>query len=185
MDDPSPEHTEPTPVSTVDHPQQKPDPNAAAIAREAATPQPSEFGPHAPDSLAIDPKTRERGKAEFTTGDSLKDIIGKSFFVADDAEEKELIQIDPRVLQLHYSDGSIITVRLEARKGEWNAVDALPADDKVRENLNDKYRDAKKAREDQLENAAKAHQENDVPQQQNAPEQNAPQEYQQYQENAV
>jgi hypothetical protein len=140
----------------------RPDPNAEAIEREAATPQVAEVG-RAPDSLGI-PEDQRPGSP--VQPGPLIEVAKQVYYVADDSGEPELHRLDDKTYALHYEDGSIVTLRLEAKPGRWHSVGPQVFTDETRAELNKRHSAAKKAEQDQLtaakalkEDAAKAREE--------------------------
>jgi hypothetical protein len=64
-------------------------------------------------------------EAEFvpTTATTLDELVRNAFFVADSIDAPVVEVVNPHAINLHYpADGSLATVRIEARPGAWGGI---------------------------------------------------------------
>lgn len=77
----------------------------------------------------------------------LVELAKKFFWIADDAGEPT-VDTGTNSVFLHYEDGSQISVKFEARPGDYQSIGRAAATEDESEARNKKYQEAKKVRED-------------------------------------
>jgi hypothetical protein len=60
---------------------------------------------------------------DFTPASTLDELVKAAFFVAEGIDAPEVDAVSPNHLNLHYpADGSLVSVRIEARPGAWGGI---------------------------------------------------------------
>ena len=86
--------------------------------------------------------------AEFTLASTIDELIKSAFFVAASIDEPIVDAIDRHRLNLHYpADGSLVTIRIEARAGAWGGIGPLSLSPEEDTDRNARYDEAKAAAE--------------------------------------
>jgi hypothetical protein len=68
---------------------------------------------------------------------SIKELIGKAFFIADGIGDPEVRYESARTVSLYFpSDDSMVIIRIEARPGRWGGVSTFQLGDKGKEAAN-------------------------------------------------
>jgi hypothetical protein len=84
----------------------------------------------------------------FTPASSVDELIRAAFFVAASIDTPVVDAVDPHRLNLHYpADGSLVTVRIEARPGLWGGIGPKPSTPEEEAARNQRYDEAKAAAE--------------------------------------
>lgn len=102
--------------------------------QESQTQNPSQVGqlstPDNPPSAGVSQSRALSGKsapkaAEFvpTTATTIEEVLRAAYFVAAGIDAPVVEVVNPHVINLHYpADGSLATVRIEARSGAWGGI---------------------------------------------------------------
>lgn len=138
----------------------------------AAMVAPTPAIPGRPETSAPPPNVVQRQQAglqPLPTGDELQEleidgealipIIEKMYWIADEAGEPS-IRTGLNQVSFTYPDNSVVVVRFELRSGEYGAIGPIAAGDTESKLRNDQFNNAKKLREERLEAAKQAEQEN-------------------------
>jgi hypothetical protein len=99
------------------------------------------------------PTDEEMKELEVEAG-PLVELAKKFFWIADDAGDPT-VDTGTNSVFLHYPDGSQVSVRFEARPGDFQSIGRAAATDDESEARNQKYADAKKVRDEKRANAQK------------------------------
>ena len=102
---------------------------------------------------------REESKKhnEIKLDTSIKELIGKAFFVADGLGSPEVRYESARVISLYFpEDDSIVIIRLEARPGRWGGVSTFQMGDRGREAANKAFDKQKKQFDEKKAESARA-----------------------------
>lgn len=92
---------------------------------------------------------------ELTLGTSIGDLIKNAFFAADSVGEAQVEAISPTQINVYHPlDGSMVTLRLEARTGRWGGISATALSDEEKEALNKRFNEQKAIAEAALEPAS-------------------------------
>jgi hypothetical protein len=79
---------------------------------------------------------------EFTPTTTIDELVRAAFFVADNIDAPQVQTISPRQVNVyHPADGSMATIRVEARSGAWHGITSQTATDEERAAANKHYDD--------------------------------------------
>lgn len=143
-------------------------PNAAAAADQLATMvAPTPAIPARPETATPPTNVPQRQRANLqplptdeemeelaVEAGNLVDIAKKFFWIADDAGDPS-IDTGTNSVYLHYEDGSQISVKFEARPGDFQSIGRSAATKEESDARNKRFVDAKKVREERKANAQK------------------------------
>lgn len=117
--------------------------------------QESAIQPTADQVLGPSPYTQEDPN-KYDAGKGLLEAAKEFLFIADEAGEPLVSVSEPGVVHMLWPDGSMVTARFEARKGELGMVSAHPANEGERKARNEAFSKRKKARDQELERIKQA-----------------------------
>jgi hypothetical protein len=117
--------------------------------------QQSVIEPTADQVLGPAPYTEEDPR-KYDAGKGLLEAAKEFLFVADEAGDPVVSVSEPGVVHMLWPDGSMVTARFEARKGELGMVSAHPASESERKARNEAFSKRKKARDEELERIKQA-----------------------------
>lgn len=105
--------------------------------------------PNANEILAMSPEPYTEGHPQaFDANKGLLEAAKEFLFIADDAGEPRCGSPERGIVTFLWDDGSLVTVRFEARRGELGAVQYRPAGDVNLEAANKSFSERKKQRDE-------------------------------------
>lgn len=111
--------------------------------------------PTAADLFANAGPYTDKDQNKYDVGKSILEAAKEFLFIADDAGEPLSATSTPGLVHMTWDDGSAVTVRFEARRGELGAASAHPSEPE-RKSRNLAYSKAKEAKEAQRQHKEEA-----------------------------